>query len=281
MPTYSIHPRIGVARLGNSLSEFYLAPTEIGGLPVSCDEWGNETPTDGPVTVFKDRIGAIKRQAARFRIFVSDDLGEPRAISLADSDVASIEWIAHIANKKPIWYTFSELQGDLVFGEKNSYENTHIPVNNPDVTGSEDRQKLIIDPGPRQISDPESSVAFSRYNIPAAYPRGAFPDPSNGGQQIDTLGELRMNKEGNLIALGGFGHVTGSAEISSFRGAAGYWDDIADGYVFARVTLSDGSVHETAAAWLIVGSPKYAPEIVNITTLADTMDDVAIRKNGA
>mgnify|MGYP001797234745 CR=1 FL=1 len=51
--------------------------------------------------------------------------------------------------------------------------------------------------------------------------------------------------------------------------------------MFARVTLSDGSVVETAPAWLVVGSPKYAPEIVNITTLADTMEDVAIRKNGA
>lgn len=296
MAQFDIHPRIGVARLGNSLNGIYLAPREVGGLPIACDAFGNplENEDGSPQYVrnFKDSIGAVKRQAAKFQIFRTDDCGLKRPISLDDEDVASIEWHAHIANKKPIWYTFAELQGDLEFGDNNSYENQNIPVNNSAVTGKDARQKLIIDPGPRSIAwsnkgrahDKDKGpqpVAFSRYNIPDSYPHGSFPDPSNGKQQIDTLGELRMDSKGNLIALGGFGSVTGSAAITSFRGAAGYWDDIADGYVFARITMSDGSVHETDSAWLIVGSPKYAPEIVNITTLADTMEDVAIRKNGA
>ena len=281
MAKFEIHPRIGVARLGNSLNDFYLSPTEIGGLPIACDEWGNEISGEGPVTVFKDSVGAIKRQAAKFRVFRTDESGAAQEVSLSDGDVQKIEWVAHIANKKPVWYTFSELLGDLEFGEGNSYEANHVPLNNPDVADRRKRQKLIIDPGPRRISQPETSVAFSRYNIPVEYEHGSFPATSNGGQQIDTLGELKMDKQGALVALGGFGRVTGSAEISSFRGASGYWDDIADGYVFARVTLADGSVHDTSSAWLIVGSPKYAPEIVNITTLADTMEDVAIRKNGA
>lgn len=281
MPTFDIHPRIGVARLGNSLNEFYLSPTETGGLPVACDAFGNETPDAGPVTVFKDSTGAIKRQAAKFRVFRTDEDGTTEQVTLDDTQIEKIEWVAHIANKKPIWYTFSELQGDLEFGADNSYDKNHIPLNNPGVTKDADRQRLIIDPGPRSIDTPESGVLFSRYNIPDDYVHGAFPDPSNGGQQIDTLGELKMDRHGNLIALGGFGCVTGSAEISSFRGASGYWDDIADGYVFARITLTDKTVHETSSAWLVVGSPKYAPEIVNITTLADTMEDVAIRKNGA
>ncbi|WP_299206701.1 CTQ-dependent lysine 6-oxidase LodA [uncultured Tateyamaria sp.] len=281
MPTFEIHPRIGVARLGNSLTDFYLSPTETGGLPVACDEWGNETPDAGPVTVFKDATGAIKRQAAKFHVFQKDDDGAERKVSLDDAEIDKIEWVAHVANKKPIWYTFSELLGDLEFGESNSYDNNHVPWNNPDVTSRKKRQKLIIDPGPRHISTPQTSIDFSRYNIPEDYKHGSFPDPSNGGQQIDTLGELKMDAQGSLIALGGFGRVTGSAEISSFRGAAGYWDDIADGYVFARVTMADGTVHDTSSAWLVVGSPKYAPEIVNITTLADTMDDVAVRKRNA
>lgn len=278
---FEIHPRIGVARLGNSLTDFYLSPDETGDLPIACDEWGNETPDAGPVTVFKDSIGAIKRQAAKFRLFKTKDDGKRVEVKLTDDDVKSVEWVAHIANKKPVWYTFSELQGDLEFGPDNSYKNNHIPMNNPDVIDMTKRQKLIIDPGPRHISKPETGVDFSRYNIPENYPHGSFPDPSKGGQQIDVLGQLKMDKHGNLIALGGFGRVTGSAEITSFRGASDYWDDVADGYVFARITLADGTVHETSSAWLIVGSPKYAPEIVNITTLADTMEDVAIRKNAA
>lgn len=278
---FEIHPRIGVARLGNSKNSFYLAPEETGGLPIACDEWGNEDVNAGPVQIFKDDIGAIKRQAAKFRIFRSDGSGGSNEITLEDMDISKIEWCVHIANKKPVWHTFSELLGNLEFGPDNSYQATHVPFNNPDITDPATRKALIIDPGPRHIETPQTSVAFSRYNIPENYPHGSFPPLSAGGQQIDTLGELRMDKDGNLIALGGFGSVTGSAEITSFRGASGYWDDVADGYVFARITTTDGQIHEATSAWLIVGSPKYAPEIVNITTLADTMEDVAIRKNNA
>lgn len=281
MPIFEIHPRIGVARLGNSQTEFYLAPETIGGLPIACDTKGNVLDDAGPVQKFKDQVGAIKRQAAKFRIFKTEESGASQEIRLQDDDIEKIEWAAHIANKKPVWYTFSELLGDLEFGQDNSYVAQHVPVNNPKVTDMVDRQQLIIDPGPREISTPETSVLFSRYNIPEDYTLGAFPPVTAGGQQIDTLGELKMDAEGNLIALGGFGRVTGSAQITSFRGASGYWDDIADGYVVARVTLTSGEVIETSSAWLIIGSPKYAPEVVNITTLADTMVDTAIRKAGA
>lgn len=281
MTTFEIHPRIGVARLGNSLRGFYLSPTKTGGLPIACDSDGNELPDAGPVTTFKDEIGAIKRQAAKFRIFRTDGGGAGKEVTLADGDIEKIEWIAHIANKKPVWYSFSELLGDLEFGPENSYQNTHVPVNNAQTADPKERQKLIIDPGPRSVDAPGSSVQFSRYNIPADYQFGSFPPIGLGGQQIDTLGELKMDKQGNLIALAGFGRVTGSAAITSFKGASGYWDDVADGYVIARVTTKDGRVHETSSAWLIIGSPKYAPEVVNITTLADTMEDVAIRKNGS
>ncbi len=34
---YEIHPRVGVARLGNSPDQFYLSPESVGGLPISCD----------------------------------------------------------------------------------------------------------------------------------------------------------------------------------------------------------------------------------------------------
>jgi L-lysine 6-oxidase len=229
------------------------------------------------VTPFKDGVGRIKRQAARFRLFRYDDHGEAREVSLQSADIENIEWTAHIANKKPIWFTFSELQGDLEFGPENSYENQHIPRNNPNVTRLSERKALIIDPGPRSVSSPQSTVAFSRYNIPEEYSNGSFPPVDAGGQQIDVLGELRMNNEGELIALGGFGKVTGSGDITSFRGAAGYWDDISDGYVVARITLTDGAVIDADPAWLVVGSPKFVPEVVNIITLADTMEDVAIR----
>lgn len=284
MSTYEIHPRIGVARLGNSPTDFYLAPETIGGLPIQCDASGNPVITDGaptPVSKFKDDVGRIKRQAAKFRIFRRDDNGTVIEVGLTSDDIQSITWAVHIANKKPIWYTFSELIGDPEFGPDNSYEGNHVPVNNPTITDPAARQALIIDPGPRSVSDPGTVVEFSRYNIPGDYAHGSFPPVSAGGRQIDVLGELRMDDAGNLIALGGFGAVTGSGSITSFRGAAGYWDDIADGYVVAELTLADGTKVTADTAWLIVGSPKYVPEVVNIITLADTMEDVSIRAMGA
>jgi L-lysine 6-oxidase len=273
---YEIHPRIGAARLGNSPTDLYLSPETVGGLPIACDESGNET--GGFVDQFKDSIGRIKRQAAKFRIFERTG-NSTREVTLSDDEVDKIVWTVHIANKKPIWYTFSELQGDLEFGPENSYENQHIPQNNPSVTG-ETRKTLMIDPGPRSIDRPGDVVQLSRYNIPDDYKYGSFPPPGSGGTQIDRLGELRMDKHGNLVALGAYGNVTGSGDITSFRGAGGYWDDIADGFVMATIHLKNGKTIDAEPGWVIVGSPKYAPELVNITTLYDTMYNVAIRYLG-
>src|SRR5579872_1483605 len=74
--TYKIHPSIGIARVGNSPTDFYLAPETTGGLPIDCGPDGNAIVVDGKeqfVTKFKDDQGRIKRQAARFRVFVYDE----------------------------------------------------------------------------------------------------------------------------------------------------------------------------------------------------------------
>ncbi|MBY5163622.1 CTQ-dependent lysine 6-oxidase LodA [Salsipaludibacter albus] len=282
MATHRIHPSIGVARLGNSPDEFYLAPEAVGGLPIACDAAGNPVlDDDGEVTFveqFKDGVGRIKRQAARFRVFADTDDG-PQPVELGD-EVERITWTVHIANKKPIWFTFSELQGDLEFGPDNSYANQDIPVNNSDVAGDA-RKALMIDPGPRSIERPGDVVEMSSSTIPSSYRFGSFPPRSSGGTPITTLGELRMDEAGNLVALGGFGNVAGSGDITSFRGASGYHDDIADGVVLATIHLTSGETIDAEPAWLLVGSPKYAPELVNITTLWDTAYDTAVRFLGA
>jgi L-lysine 6-oxidase len=74
--SYQIHPKIGVARLGNSRRDFYLGPESTGGLPTECDEHGTRViKNDCPVAVrrFKDAAGAIKRQTARFSVYRHDD----------------------------------------------------------------------------------------------------------------------------------------------------------------------------------------------------------------
>ena len=134
----------------------------------------------------------------------------------------------------------------------------------------------MIDPGPRSVSKPGDRQTFSRNNIPPDYKYGAFP-PDTLSPSIDSLGEILMDSEGRLLVLGGFGHSAGTSPISSFRGAGGWWDDISDGVVLATLVLNNGAALDLEPAWVIVGSPKYAPELVNIVTLDDTIFDVAVR----
>ncbi|MEO8427646.1 MAG: LodA/GoxA family CTQ-dependent oxidase, partial [Verrucomicrobiota bacterium] len=61
--TIKIHPAIGIARVGNSPTEFFIGP-ELPGK--------HKQPFGG----YKDAQGRIKRQAARFRLFGYDSHGK-------------------------------------------------------------------------------------------------------------------------------------------------------------------------------------------------------------
>ncbi|HEX2254117.1 MAG TPA: CTQ-dependent lysine 6-oxidase LodA [Thermoanaerobaculia bacterium] len=286
---YAIHPAIGVARVGNSQDEFYLEPESIGGLPIACDASGDAVREDGrPVFVrdFKDAAGRVRRQAARFRVFRYDeeDPSDPGTeVTLEDPGVEGIEWRVHLANKKACWYQFSELEGDRMLGEPtpdggntNSYQARGIPLRNEGVTGEAERQKLIIDPGPRHLDGPHQSAEFSRQTIPPDYPHGSFPPPPTQGYEIDTLGAMLTDAAGRLVVLGGHGLAGGDEPIDSFAGADTWHDDIADGPVACRLRLAGGETVDLDA-WVLVGSPKYAPELVNVVTLDDVQYDVAVR----
>jgi hypothetical protein len=80
---YSIHPAIGIARVGNSPTEYFIGPERPYELPMPDS--------------FKDAQLRIKRQAARFRVFAHHDDGTSQEIS--DTE-AEITWSVHLANKK-------------------------------------------------------------------------------------------------------------------------------------------------------------------------------------
>ncbi len=283
---YSIHPAIGIARAGNSPTDFYLEPVAIGGLPLTCDQDGNALldPATGqpvPVSRFKDAAGMIKRQAARFAVYRRDTERPGSAwqeVTLGAAGIQRLAWSAHVANKKAAWYSFSELEGDLMFGPENSYEARKVPLNNASVTGRAARQQLIIDPGPRHVDQPGIRQPFSRTTIPLDYPFGSFPDPEQvtQGNVIDTLGEILMDRDGRLLVLGGFGLSGGAEPIDSFGGADSWHDDISDGPVNCTVSI-EGQAPIELAAWVVVGSPKFAPELVNMVTLDDIAFDVGVR----
>lgn len=266
--TLKIHPSIGIARLGNSTTEICLSPDSIGGLPYQSDNFGNLI---GPIQKFKDSKGLIKRQGQPFKIFTEDG----QEITLDTPNVASIEWTVHLANKKAEWYQYSELQGNLLYGESNSYTNQNIPKRNPAVTSK--RQALFIDPGPRTISGKQQTIGFDESSVPSGYP-AQYPNATpKYGVAVTTLGDLLTDNQGRLIVLGGYGNAGGDLPLISYGGSSTWHDDISDGPVYCTITFNDDTPTITLSAWCIVGSPDFAPEIVNISNLSDTMFDVAVR----
>ncbi len=276
--TYSIEPSIGVVRVGNSLNDFFLAPDQIGGLPIECDEYGDEESK--PFSTFKDAMGRVRRQAQKFRVYRynSDNPKEPgEELTLDTAGVEKITWTVHLANKKAAWYKFSEYQGNLLFGKSNSYAAQKVPLRNQDAA---DRQKLIIDPGFRTISGKKQSFEISRKNIPADYIHGNFPYPSDmenyQGTPFEKLGDIKTDSAGHLLVLGGAGKSWGTTDLQGYGGGDGWYDDISDGSVTCTIELENGESY-TLDAWVVVGPSDFAPEITNISTWDDTMLDVGVR----
>ena len=284
---YVIGPSIGIARVGNSQTDFYLAPEQLGGRPLVCTPQGDQVRDRlHPVYVsqYKDDLGCVKRQAARFCLFAVADDGYTHEVTLDDPAIAGMEWTVHLANKKAAWYTFSELQGNLLLGEGNSYRACKVPLRNSSVPEPQRQSQLLIDPGPRTVSGArQPKLEFARNNIPRDYPHGSFPTYSNNGQPgqglaIDTLGAILTDGQGRLLVLGGYGHAGGDLPITSFAGADTWHDDISDGPVTCKVTFKNGSAPQILKAWCVVGSPKFAPELQNIVTLDDVAFDVGVRE---
>ncbi|MCH2224028.1 MAG: CTQ-dependent lysine 6-oxidase LodA [Crocinitomicaceae bacterium] len=265
-----ISPSIGVARLGNSNKQFFLSPDEIGGLPYEADASGNKL---GPIKNFKDDESQVRRQGQQFKVI--DENGNE--ITADSENIESIEWTVHLANKKAAWYQYSELEGNLLYGEENSYKNRNVPFKNASKTTEAERQTLIIDPGPRSLSGRNQSIGFDESSVPNGYPSQFPPSTVSSGTPITTLGDLKTDDDGRLVVLGGYGHAGGNEPLTSYGGSDTWHDDISDGPVYCKILFKDGTDPIVLNAWVIVGSPDFAPEIVNISTLSDSMFDVGVR----
>ncbi len=294
-PTYKIHPGIGIARLGNSPQEFCISPEKPAALPICCDECGNpllapDGQSELPIKTFKDAKGRIKRQAARFQVYVYDDQNPAgRPLKLGDriqgggngGTLVDIRWRVYLANKKAVWYEFKQLEGE------HGYSPDH-PRRNSEITDSSARQKLIIDPGPRVVNTKDRRHAsFGRDNDRYA---PNFP-PELKPHSIDTLGDLKTDDTGRLLVLGGHGHSGsykfdefGQPRITSYANNDGWFDDTSDGPVMARLVMFADNVSRLRyvdvefPAWVIVGYPAYVPEILDMVTLEDVQEDLATRQ---
>ncbi len=305
--TYRIHPSIGLARVGDSPTSFYLGPESAAALPIECDQdTGRATLKDGQyvrVKNFKDSECRVRRQAARFKIYVYDqESKEGRELKKGDTiqgrgssgPLVNIEWTAYLANKKAAWYQFKELEGE------HGYAPNH-PLRNADVGGAEARQMLIIDPGPQTVYDsPPSTPTSNRPSSPGGSPKAEFRRGENPGyaqtfppplkpHSIDTLGQVMTDGDLHLLVLGGHGNSgsckqgLGHPRIQQYANNPGWFDDLSDGPVSAKLIYwdeLDDQYRYVAAerpAWVIVGQPGYVPELANIITLDDLLYDLSVR----
>ncbi|NET00983.1 MAG: hypothetical protein F6K62_14730 [Sphaerospermopsis sp. SIO1G2] len=269
---YKIFPAIGVARVGNS-SEYYLAPDSAGGLP--------EGDFNGQ---FRDGSGLMKRQGVKFKVFCYPEAGgDPYEVIPGENGVASIEWTVHLANKKSAWYDFAPIKGEGTYPPPELNDDGESNLRNPNVTGSE-RANLITDPGPRTLTGPSQTAEFSRTSTPPEGYVMTFPPTTLSPNQIDSLGEIHTDAQGQLIVVGGYGQSGTDlpyppAEDIDYVNNDNWWDDTSDGPVDATIVFSDGVTPSTnaATAWVAVTPPRFAPEIVSQITMYDVIFDVAVR----
>jgi len=244
----AIHPGIGIARIGDSKTEFFIGP-EV-----------TEPSPEGP-GFYRDKSGALKRQAARFRIYGLNAAGQ--VVRELTVNNANIKWTAHLANKKAQWYQF---QAALDIPEA---VDMSVPRRNPQIPFAK-RSVLAIDPGPRSITGPSVSGGAGH-----AFDTGKFKDT------VVPLGEIRTDEAGRLLVLGGTGKsaspsgapIYNPADPNSFNNADDWFDDTSDGPITADVTIS-GRVIPVDPAWVVVAPPNYAPNIIGWRTIHEMLVDV-------
>jgi len=242
-----IHPGIGIARVGNSAREYYIGPEVMYPEPTAFGET-------------RDAGGAIKRQAARFRVYGYDQNGDVVA-EIGQSENTQVEWSVHLANRKSAWYEFDAAM-DIP-----ATASIQVPLRNPDLKGG-DRSALVIDPGEKKIMG--IGMKDGSYDL-----TGEFLGTSV------LLGELRTDEAGRLLVLPGFGvsaspgntPVFDPADPTTFNNPAGWHDDIADGPVNARVTIA-GRDFAADPAWVASAPPNYAPDVVGWRTMDDLLRSV-------
>ncbi len=239
-----IYPPIGVMRVGNSRKDYFIGP--LVDEPLALQE----------VDAYRDKTGALKRQAAQFRIYGFNAAG--RAVKELTSENAKITWHCHLANQKASWYEFQ-----LALDIPEAADAHPSRLRNINV---KDRNSLLIDGGHQSVNGPnvESGPTFV----------GKF-------QSIPVyLGEMRTDAKGRLIMLGGHGksaNVDGNIAVT-FANNEGWYDDTSDGPVTAEVVY-EGVRLRVDPAWVICGPPDYAPMQKSVRTMWDLMRDVAIKAN--
>ena len=240
----AIHPAIGIARVGDAETDYYVGPQVTD-------------PPPRPWGFYRDASGGLKREAAEFRIYGYNAAGVAvRELTLAEAD---IRWTVEVANRKAAWYQF-QLALDIP-------EAAMAPASELRNAGVADRSDLAIVPGPRSIAGANQSGGSGHI-----FDTGKF-----FGTPV-YLGELRTDENGRLLFLGGHGKSASrdGTPATTFANNDGWHDDTSDGPVTAEVTIAGRKI-PVGPAWVATAPPNYGPQMKSVRTMYDLMTDVAIK----
>ena len=325
-----IHPGIGVARVGNSPDEFFIGPETPGQTqhPVGGykDDQGRikrqaarfriyaynaAGEAIAELTADNARINwnvQLANKKASYRIFLGRywEIQYPDVKKYGDKHFKGIppmrnqeisvfdpEQRAQFLDIRPGPVSIA---GKNEGGDKYSMTGSFGPLKYTVVT-KENKKALegsrsgymnvpFIDP-----SQPELTEQFKKTAKKYHWEPGKMQEPvaESGVAQV-YLGELRTDKHGRLLVLGGRGdsrslipdNEIGYLNADDYFGSNDYWyDDVSDGVVSADVTLlgdDNRRIEVREKSWLLVAPPKFAPFLETLTTLADQSDQVAQRK---
>jgi hypothetical protein len=247
----TIHPAIGIARVGSSKTEYFLGPQ----VPFPPPRQPNSS---------HDSEGQLKREAVEFRVYGYDE--DNNVVAELNADNADIVWSVHVSNAKAAWFKFRHAM------DVESLKDTIVERRNPNVTDPAERSELIIDSGRRFIEGTNQGGEESH-----RFDTGTFK-----GLPV-YLGEIRTTEVGRLIFLGGHGESRSPSgapsfvedDIDPFGNASDWHDDIADGPVDAHVRVAGIDI-PTEGAWVVSAPPNYAPDLKSWRTLYDLMRDLYV-----
>ncbi len=311
---YRVHPAINFARMGTS-DDYYYSPETSAGMPLPGTDVTGGLPISPATGDFitsddlRDASGALKRQAARFRIYAyphdgADTYPNGGGVEIVPGPQADgrlltdIIWTVHLANKKSAFFNVVNSLG------VNAFADGKLPqLRNSGVYGDVDAParltQLMIDPGPRAIRS-GGSANFDRASTPS-YGSGAqivacpdypktFPQDSNSELfeptgPLDSLGEIRVDAQGRLLVLAAKGRTAAQfdeygqpIQLTGDLNNVGWWDDGADGPVSATLVFADGSTESVFGGWVVCCDPGFAPQIRNVVSVWDDVYDAWVRE---
>ncbi|MFL9898024.1 LodA/GoxA family CTQ-dependent oxidase [Paraburkholderia fungorum] len=163
------------------------------------------------------------------------------------------------AQRFRLWGSFSDGTGrELTLADGDITWTVHLVNAKPSLNS-----EGIIDGGVQTLDGAGATATFT----------GSF-----AAVQIP-LGDAETDGEGRLIVRGGYGKSENPTDPSSqpnFPTTPGWYDDVSDGPITAQIKFGGTTFTAVNGAWVICPPPRYAPTSYSITTLYDTLRQLAI-----